>query len=147
TNDFAALFGDQFNAVGGEKLVVADRGGNGARAAMLDAGLHVIISGAACLERIDPHRLLARQSGGRRDASISALELEFAGRTLWRELELLLGGLQQVGDDGNGLVRWTRWHGLRRRIDRPLRAGIDWRLGQHIVLGIDRLVIAPLGIA
>ena len=37
--------------------------------------------------------------------------------------------------------------GLRRRIYRPLRPGINRRMRQHIIIEGDGLVIAPLGIA
>ena len=85
-DEFAALLGEQFDAVGGEQLVVADRGGDRARARprCAQSRLHVVIAVAAGLERIDPHRLLARQPGCRRDAGIGALELDFAGRPLRR---------------------------------------------------------------
>ena len=111
--------------------------------------LHVMIAVAAGLERIDPHRLLARQSGRRGIAGIGALELGLAGRPLRRELKLLGGGLQQVGDDGNIFALATgRLRLLRRQwVDRPLRPDIDRRLRQHIIVERDGLVLAPLGVA
>jgi hypothetical protein len=138
-HEFGALLGDQLDGVGGQQLIIADRGGNGARAAMLDTRLHIVIAGAAGLERIDPHRLLAGETGRRGDAGIGALELDFAGRPLRRELEMLQGGLHQIGDDRNGLVQARRMlgFGLRRRVDRPLRPAIDRRLGQDIIIERD----------
>ena len=47
---------------------------------------------AACLEGIDPHRLIAGEPGGRRYTGIGALELGLAGGALWRILEMLRGG-------------------------------------------------------
>jgi len=91
-----ALFSHQLDAVGGEELIIAHRGGDRALAAVLDAGLHVVAAGAAGFERIDPHRLLAGQPGGERVAGVGALELDFAGRTLRRELEFLGGRLQEI---------------------------------------------------
>ena len=64
-DEFMALLGEQLDAVGGQQLVVADRGRDRALAAMRKARLHVMIAVAAGLERIDPHRLLARQPGSR----------------------------------------------------------------------------------
>ena len=44
-----------------------------------------------------------------------------------------------------------RWRGrsdrFGRRIDRPLRPGIERRLGQHVIVERDGLAIAPLGVA
>ena len=98
-----ALLGQQLDAVGGQQLVVAHRGRDRALAAMLDARLHVVIAGAAGLERIDPHRLLARQPRGQRVARIGALELDLARRPLRRELIELLRGAQEIGDHRNRL--------------------------------------------
>ena len=101
-----ALLGEQFDAVGGEQLVVADRGRDRARARPRGAQsrLHVVIAVAAGLERIDPHRLLARQPRRRGDAGIGALELDLAGGPLRRELEMLRRGLQEIGDHRNGFA-------------------------------------------
>jgi len=48
----------------------------------LSPGLHVVIAAAAGLERIDPHRLLARQPCRRSHAGIGPLELDFVGGAL-----------------------------------------------------------------
>src|SRR6266536_115182 len=62
---------------------------------------------------------------------------------------MLGGGLEQIGNHGNLLARTRRLLllFLRLRINRPLRPGIDRRLGQHVIIGRDRLPIAPLGVA
>ena len=148
-DEFVALFGQQFDAVGGEQLVVADRGRDraGARPRGAQARLHVVIAGAAGLERIDPHRLLARQARGQRVAGIGALELDFGGRPLRRELELLGGGFQEIGDHRNRLALARRLLFLRLRIDRPLRPAIDRRLRQHIIVERNGLAFPPLGVA
>ena len=59
------------------------------------------------------------------------------------------GGLEEIGDYGNGLglTRRRLRLGLRLRTNRALRPGIDRRLGQHVVIERDLLAIAPLGVA
>ena len=105
-----------------------------------------MIAGAAGFERIDAHRLLARQPRGERVAGIGALELDFRRRTLWRELELFGCGLQEIPDDRNRLaLPRLRWFG--RWIDRPLRPCVERRMGQHIIVERDGLAIPPFGVA
>ena len=135
-DEFVALFGQQFDAVGGEQLVVADRGRDraGARARGAQARLHVVIAGAAGLERIDPHRLFARQSRGQRVAGIGALELDLRRRPLRHELEIVRGSFQEIGDHRNRLALARRLFFLRLRIYRALRTAVDRRLGQHIIV-------------
>src|SRR5713226_6207804 len=105
-DEFVALLGEQLDAVSGEQLVVADRGRDRARARPRSAQprLHVVIAVAAGLERIHPHRLLAGQPGRRSHPGIGALEVDFAGGSLRRELEMLAGGFQEVGDERNSFA-------------------------------------------
>ena len=148
-DEFVALFGQQFDAVGGEQLVVADRGRDraGARPRGAQARLHVVIAVAAGLERIDPHRLLARQAGGQRVAGIGALEVDFGGRPLRHELEMLGGGFQEIGDHRQRLALARRLLFLRLRINRPLRTAVDRRLRQHVIVQRNGLTFPALGVA
>ncbi|MBA7475914.1 hypothetical protein ES707_11289 [subsurface metagenome] len=139
-----ALLGHQFDAVGREQLVVADRRRDRPRARAAIARLHVVVAVAAGLEGIDPHRLLLGQAGRGGDARIGAFEIDLVGGPLRRELEVVRRGLNQIRHHRDRLARWPFG---RRRIDRPLRPGIDRWLGQHVVVERDLLTGAPLGIA
>ena len=54
--------------------------------------------------------------------------------------------LEEIFGHRNGSP-WLRRLFRLGGIDRARRPGIEWRLGQHIVVGGDRVVVAPLGVA
>src|SRR5881227_1803532 len=118
------LLGDQLDAVGGQELVVADCARDRTAVGASDqSGLRVVAAVAASLERVDAHRLFARQSLSPGEARIGTLEGKLVG-ALWRKLKLFGGGAQQVRDDGNRARRFARplRFFLRQRIDRTFRA-------------------------
>src|SRR5262245_66116852 len=72
------LLRQQLDAVGGQELVVAERGGNRPRirSGIFQPRLHVVLAVAAGLERVDADRLLAREPGRGRDLGVGALRSE-----------------------------------------------------------------------
>ena len=146
-----ALFRHQLDAVGGEQLIVAERGRDRVRARTrtLKSGLHVVGAVAARrLGSVDPDRQFPGQAGRRGDFRISALVFDLALRPLRHELVLHECSAQKIGDDRDAcfLREWLLF-GWRRRIDRLFRSGIDRRLGQHVVVEQDFRFAAALAVA
>ena len=147
-DELIAMLGHQPDAVGAQELIVADgrRDRPRARPRMRQSGLHVVGAVAAGLEGIDANDLILGQAGGRRDLRVGALECDLALRPLRHEAELLGGRLEKIGHHRNvGLARLGRVGIGCGRIDRPRRPLVDRRLGQHVVVEPDRLVVATLG--
>ncbi len=142
------LPGQQARGVGGQKLVIAKRGRDRARPRLVEnqPRLRIKFAITACLETVDPYRLLACDSGRGRDLRIGTLEVDFVG-PLRHEAKMLLGAAQKIRDHRKlGLVLGLIFL-LHRRITRTGRAGIDRRLFQHIVGQHHGLAVAALGIA
>ncbi len=146
-----ATLGQQFHRVGGQQLIVADRRRDRAAAGAprREARLHIIVAVAAGLERIDPDDLVPGQPFRGRRSHIGSLEFDLRGRALRRELEMLRGGLDEIRRHRNVFRRTRSLVRLRFgfRIHRPLRASVDRRLLQHIIIGGDLDAVPSLGIA
>src|SRR3954462_4032074 len=133
----------EFDAVGGEQLVVAKRGGNCLRAGPrgFQPRLHVVFAVAAGLERIDANGLLLRDAGGRGDPGIGAFVLDLALRLLRSKPEFPRRCFQQVGDH-RYIFSGRRLLDRRGGIDRSRWSRINRWLAQHVVLEQGALIVA-----
>jgi hypothetical protein len=134
-------FSDDLDRIGRQQLVVAERSGDSARRLVVfESGLHVVTAVAAGLEAVDADDLLLVQPGCEGDLPVGALEFAFALRLARNEFEFLSGGGEKVGDHRHIGPGGRRLFLRRlRRIDRLGRAGINRRLGEHIV--VDRTAL------
>src|SRR4029077_11224528 len=89
-DELVALFREDFYRIGRQQLIVAERGGDGATMfVVFEPGLDVVTAVSGGLEAVDPDDLVARQTRGKRDLGIAALELGLALRKPWDEFEFL----------------------------------------------------------
>ena len=146
-HEMMTAFGDDLDRIGRQQLVVAERGGDSARRLVVfEPGLHVVTAVAAGLEAVDADDLFFVQAGREGNLPVGALEFTFALRPARNEFEFLSGGGKKIGDHrhvGPGGRRLL----LRRlrRIDRFGRAGINRRLGEHIIVERQRFLARALG--
>ena len=99
-DELRSLFRDDFDGVGGEQLVIAERGGDGAAMfVVFEARFDVVAAVASRLEAVNPHHLVLGQTRSLSDLGIDLFERDVALRRPRHEIELLLRGGDKISDD------------------------------------------------
>ena len=139
----------QVHRVGDQQLIVAERRRQGfcAGARVQQAGLQIISTAAAGLERIKAHRKIARHpfSGDRlRVGAVESLSLARWGvNSKYFCADASISGIVGTYFISAARRRLVR----RRRINRPRRPIVDRRLRQHVVIERDLMTATPLALA
>ena len=146
-DELISLLRQELDAVGGQQLVVAERGGNRLRprSRVFQSRLHIVLAVAAGFERVDPNSLFPGNASSGSNPGVSAFILDLALRLLRNKSEFSRRRLQQVGDDGHVFPRRRLLHRCVR-IDRSWRSCIDRRLRQDVVVDPEVLIAATFAI-
>ncbi len=115
-DELTTFFGDDFDGVGCKKLIVAEcRRDRAGVFVVFEACFDVVTAVSGGLETVNPHHLVLGQSSGLSHLGIDLFELDIVLRHPRNEIELLLSGGNEIGDDryGGPTPRRFRFQGIR----------------------------------